>query len=202
LWLTENVTRHASSVSMEEALLIEKLFSAGIMQMGSSRVDPGRQVGVFNPAFISSLPALRASEMEKIRWLVGDWNHENVVPATRLSPAYTDIGTSSFSMCEDGNCICLIGSDGRQTPNITFDPISRQWIYMLLRGSYGMLRSPQGWVGEKIVFSGLMTMIGIDCEWRMTWTKEGVNRFAFINEERTDDGSWAYIDEWRFSRKR
>jgi hypothetical protein len=65
--LTENVTRHASSVSLEEkALLIEKLFSAGIMQMGSSRVDPGRQVGVFNPAFISSLPALRASEMEKI----------------------------------------------------------------------------------------------------------------------------------------
>jgi hypothetical protein len=64
-----------------------------------------------------------------------------------------------------------------------------------------MLRSPQGWVGEKIVFSGLMTMIGIDCEWRMTWTKEGVNRFAFVNEERGDDGSWAYIDEWRFSRK-
>jgi hypothetical protein len=185
----------------EKTLLIEKLFSAGIMKMGPSRVDPGRQVGVFNPAFISNLLALRASEMEKIHWLVGDWIHENVVPATRLSPAYTDIGTTSFSMCEDGSYICLIGSDGRQTPNITFDPLSRQWIYMLLRGSYGMLRSSQGWVDEKIVFSGLMTMIGIDCEWRMTWTKEGVNRFAFINEERGDDGSWAYIDEWRFSRK-
>jgi hypothetical protein len=85
-------------------LLIEKLFSAGIMKMGPAPVDPGRQVGVFNPAFISSLPALRASEMEKIHWLVGDWIHENVVPATR--------------------------------------------------------------------------------------------------EERGDDGSWAYIDEWRFSRKR
>jgi hypothetical protein len=47
-----------------------------------------------------------------------------------------------------------------------------------------------------------MTMIGIDCEWRMTWTKEDANRFSFINEERGDDGSWAYIDEWRFSRKR
>jgi hypothetical protein len=36
----------------------------------------------------------------------------------------------------------------------------------------------------------------------MTWTKEDANRFSFINEERRDDGSWEYIDEWRFSRKR
>ena len=73
---------------------------------------------------------------------------------------------------------------------------------MLLRGSYGILRSPHGWIGEKIVFTGRMMMIGIDCEWRMTWTKEDANRFSFINEERGDDGSWAYIDKWRFSRKR
>jgi hypothetical protein len=186
----------------EKALLIEKLFAAGIMKMGSSRVDPKRQVGVFNPAFVNNLPALRASEMEKVHWLVGDWNHENVVPATRLSPAYTDIGTSSFSMSEDGSYLCAIGSDGREVPNITFDPFSQQWIYMLLRGAYGMLRSAQGWVGNEIVFSGLMTMIGINCEWRMTWSKQGVDQFAFVNEERDDEGSWAYIDEWRFRRKR
>ncbi len=183
-------------------MLIEKLFSAGIMEMGSSRVEPGRQVGVFNPAFLRSLPALRASEMKKVNWLVGEWNHENVVPATRLSPAYTDIGTSSFSMCEDGTCICIIGSDSREIPNITFDPFSRQWIYMLIRGSYGILRSAEGWVGDQIVFSGQMTMIGINCEWRMTWTKQGVDGFAFVNEERDGDGSWKHIDEWLFRRNR
>lgn len=95
-------------------MLIEKLFSAGIMEMGPSRVDPDRQVGVFNPEFVSSLPAFRASEMERVHWLAGDWNHENVVPATRLSPAYADIGTSSFSMSEDGSCLCVRGSDGRE----------------------------------------------------------------------------------------
>jgi hypothetical protein len=190
----------ATNSSKENALLIEKLFSQGIMKMGPSRVDPGRQVGVFVPAFVSSLPALRASEMEKFSWLIGDWNHENLVPATRLSPAYTDIGTTSFSMCEDG--ICHVGPGGREIPNLTFDPFSRQWIYMLLRGSYGILRSPQGWVGDEIVFSGLMTMLGINCEWQMTWTKQGVDQFAFVNEERDDDGAWVYIDEWHFRRKR
>jgi hypothetical protein len=75
------------------------------------------------------------------------------------------------------------------------------WIYALLRGSYGILRSREGWTGCQIAFTGLMTMIGINCEWRMTWTKESDDQFAFINEECNDDGSWAYIDEWRFKRK-
>ncbi len=43
----------------------------------------------------------------------------------------------------------------------------------MIRGAYGMLRSAQGWVGDEIIFSGLMTMIGINCEWRMTWTEQG-----------------------------
>jgi hypothetical protein len=71
-----------------------------------------------------------------------------------------------------------------------------------MQGSYGVLRSLQGWIGERIIFPGFMTMIGINCEWRMTWTKPGNDQFGFINEERNERGSWAYIDEWRFKRKR
>lgn len=183
-------------------MLIEKLFSRCIMTMGPSRTDPSRQVGIFNPDEVSLLPALRASEMEKFRWLVGEWNHENMVPATRVSPAYTDVGSSRFSLCEKDGWICFVGPDNRETPHITFDPLSRQWIYVLIHGSYGILRSPQGWAGEHIVFSGFMTMIGINCEWRMTWTRTGKDQFTLVNEEREEDGSWVYIDEWRFRRKR
>jgi hypothetical protein len=35
----------------------------------------------------------------------------------------------------------------------------------------------------------------------MTWTSKNNDQFSFVNEERSDDGSWAYIDEWRFRRK-
>ena len=183
-------------------MLIEELFSRGVMKMGASRVDPGRQVGTFNLEFVSKLPALRAAEMEKFRWLAGEWNHENHVPATRASPAYTDVGSSRFSLSEKDSWVCLVTSDGQQVRNITFDPFSKQWIYVLTQGSYGILRSPDGWIGDKIVFSGLMTMIGINCEWRMTWTKSSDDEFGFTNEERDPNGSWAYIDEWRFKRKR
>ena len=63
-------------------MLMEQLFSRGIMTMGPSRVDPSRQVGIFNSEFVSTLPALRASELAKFRWLAGEWSHENHVAAT------------------------------------------------------------------------------------------------------------------------
>ncbi len=72
---------------------------------------------------------------------------------------------------------------------------------MLLRGSYGILHSSEGWVGDQVTFTGLMTMIGINCEWRMRWTRTDQDHFQFVNEERDDRGSWTYIDEWRFTRK-
>jgi hypothetical protein len=183
-------------------MLIAELFSRGIMKMGPSRTDATRQVGVFDPEAISTLPALRTSEMEKFRWLAGEWNYENQVPATSVSPAYSDAGSCKFSYCEKNNWICRVAPDGRETCHITFDPFSRQWIYLLFEGSYGILRSRQGWTGEQIVFSGLMTMLGIDCDWRLTWTKKSDAEFGFLNEERNADGTWAYIDHWKLLRKR
>ena len=182
-------------------MLMEQLFSTGIMKMGPSRIDPQRQVGVFNPAALGGLPALRAAELEKFRWLPGEWSYENLVPATSVSPAYCDIGSARFLFHEKSNWICMVMPDGEEIPQITFDPFSRQWIYLLTKGSYGMLRSAEGWKGDSIAFSGLMTMIGINAEWRMTWSRQGQDGFSFVNEERAPDGSWVYIDEWRFQRK-
>jgi hypothetical protein len=51
------------------------------------------------------------------------------------------------------------------------------------------------------VFVGSMTMVGINCEWRITWAKQHQDSFGFTSEELLGDGSWAYIDEWRFTRE-
>ncbi len=95
----------------------------------------------------------------------------------------------------------MVSPDGNSLPCLTYDLLSLQWIYVLTRGSYRMLRSKQGWIGNQISFQGLMTMIGIVCDWRMTWTKAGDDKFGFINEEKLRDGPWSFIDEWRFRRK-
>ena len=182
-------------------MLIEELFSRGIMTMGPSPNDPTRQVGIFDSRYTAPLPALRAEHLQQFRWIAGDWDYENRVPSTRVSPSYTDIGSARYSLCEKETWICLVAPDGREMPQITYDPFSKQWIFALIWGSYGILRSPQGWTGNRIVFSGLMTMIGLTRDWRMTWTKFDEGEFGFVNEEHDEHGSWAYIDEWRFKRK-
>jgi hypothetical protein len=179
--------------------LIETLFAGKVMTMGPSRNDPSRRVGTFNQDYVSTLPAIRAAEMAAFTWLVGEWTYENQVPATSLSPAYTDVGTIAFALCENDTWICLVGRDGRQHRHITYDPFSRRWMYVLIEGSYGVLHSP-GWMGKQIVFTGHMTMLGVECEWRMTWTRTGLDEFGFVNEEQRGDGTWAYIDEWRYRR--
>src|SRR5512146_975091 len=95
-------------------MLMERLFSSGVMQMGASRVDPGRQVGVFNPAALEGLPELRAARMKEFSWIAGQWDRENVVPATEANPAYVELGSGKFSLCEKANWICMIASDGRE----------------------------------------------------------------------------------------
>ncbi|KAA6456882.1 hypothetical protein DYQ86_23810 [Acidobacteria bacterium AB60] len=124
-------------------MLMEELFSTGVMTMGPSRVDPARQVGVFRPELLATLPGIRAAEMEKIGWR----------------------------------------------------------IYLLMRGAYGMLRSAEGWVDGRLVFTGEMTMLGPTRLWRLTLTRDGDDRFSYVNEEQTPDGAWAYIDRWDFTRK-
>lgn len=182
-------------------MLMEELFSLGVMRMGPSRTDPSRQVGVFAPEVLATLPGIRAGEMDKIRWMSGGWEHENKVPATRLSPAYTDAGVSHFRLSEKADWLCIVRPDGTETPNITFDPFSRQWIYLLMRGAFGMLRSADGWQHGRLVFSGEMIMLGPPRMWRLTLTREGDAAFSFVNEELTADGEWRYIDQWEFKRK-
>jgi len=180
-------------------VLIEELFSRGIMKMGSASDGSGRLVGTFNPEFVRGLANERAAEMKTFRWLVGTWAYENSVPATSSSPAYVDAGSNRFTLCEKESWICA-GPEGSEKRHLTFDPFSRQWIYVLLDGAYGILRSP-GWTGDRIVFTGMMTMIGVTCEWRMSWTRKVDDHFGFVNEEKVSGDSWAYIDEWTFSRQ-
>jgi len=181
-------------------MIIEELFARGVMTMGPSKTDPARQIGVFRPEALSPLQAIRAAEFEKFRWLAGSWHHENRVPATAHNPAYSDAGTSRFAVCENDTWICALAPDRRETRHITFDPFSRQWIYVLTRGSYAILRAREGWHDNTIVFTGEMTMLGIDCRWRMTWSRHTADAFSFVNEALDPAGAWEYVDEWHFTR--
>jgi hypothetical protein len=181
-------------------MLMEELFGRGIMVMGPAKDDPTRRTGTFNMDLLKTFPALKAAEMEKMRWLEGEWSSVNRVPATSKNPAYEDRGSGTYKFCEKDAWVCLVGKDGRERRFITYDPFSKQWMYLLAEGAYGFLRS-SGWNGNELVFEGEMTMIGVNCVLRQTWTKKSNEEFSFVNEEKLPDGTWGYVDEWELKRK-
>src|SRR5262245_49941977 len=105
-------------------MVMEELFKRGIMTMSPSRNDPAKTVGVFSIEFAAKRPALRRETMDTVRWMAGDWDSVNTVPATSQNPAYAERGTGQIVLCEKENWICRV-RDGSQKPNITFDPFSR-----------------------------------------------------------------------------
>src|SRR2546423_9211037 len=150
-------------------MVMEELFKRGIMTMGPSRNNPSNIVGVFNMDLAAKLPAMRRAGMDTLGWMAGDWDSVNTVPATAQNPAYAETGSAVLALCEKENWICR-GREGSQKPYITFDPFSSQFMYVLTEGAYCVLRSP-GWEENRLIFAGHMSMIGVDCEWRLTLTK-------------------------------
>ena len=176
----------------------DALQRGGVEMIHLNQTDPGREVGILAPSVLAAFADKRAGELERFSWIAGDWSYENVVPPTSVSPGYRDVGRLRFVL--DGGWVCTVTDAGMRTRWITFDPLSGQWFYVLTGTSFGLLRSSEGWTDAGISFSGPMTMIGLDREWRMTWTTTGRDAFKFVNEERVSSGDWVYIDEWRFSR--
>jgi hypothetical protein len=88
-------------------MVIEELFTRRIVIMGLTTDDPARRVGVFNPDFAANLPAVCAAE--KIRWLAGKWKSINRVPPTSVSPAYTETGMATFTLCDPALKVTRMG---------------------------------------------------------------------------------------------
>lgn len=176
-------------------LIFEQLVSRGLMAL-----DPKRNVLAFNLSALARFPAIRQQRIAEFKWLIGDWAFENHVRATPTTPAYTDTYYYTYALADDGARYTVSGHGAKARPYLTFDPFSNRWMMTFTEGLFGVLQS-NGWDGDSIVFSGPLTMLGIDCELRQTITKKGPDEFHILNEEKLADGSWREADEFFCRRK-
>jgi hypothetical protein len=176
-------------------LLFEELFARGFMVF-----DSGKKAGVFNPTVITEFAAGRKRKMDEFHWLIGNWEAVNHVRATPTTPAYTDTYRYTYNFCDDDTRICITGPSGKERPHLTFDPFSARWMMTFVDGVYGVLQS-EGWAGDTIVFTGHVTMLGVDCELRQTIQRRSQDEFYVRNDERIADGSWSMVDDFEFRRR-
>ena len=175
--------------------IFEQLVGRGFMVL-----DPVRKVLVFNREVVGKFPAMRKAKMEEFTWLVGEWSAMNKVRATPTTPAYTDTYFYSYQLCEGDTRISITGPGGMPRPYLTFDPFRERWMMTFTESVYGVLQS-KGWQRESIVFSGCLTMLGVDCEIRQTISKRSADAFYTLNEEKIKEGTWVVTDEFEFHRK-
>jgi hypothetical protein len=176
-------------------LIFEQLVGRGFMVL-----DPVRKVLVFNREVVGKFPAIRKAKMEEFKWLVGDWSAMNKVRATPTTPAYTDTYFYSYQLCEADTRISITGPGGMARPYLTFDPFGERWMMTFMESVYGVLHS-KGWQRDSIVFTGCLTMLGVDCEIRQTISKRSADEFYTLNEEKIKEGPWVVTDEFQFRRK-
>src|SRR3954452_1431925 len=176
-------------------LIFEQLVSRGLMAF-----DPNRKVLTFNLPVLAKFPAMRQAKMQEFKWLIGEWAFENRVRATPTTPAYTDTYFYSYELADNASRYTVSGHGAKARPYLTFDPLSNRWMMTFTEGLFGVLQS-DGWAGNSIVFTGPLTMLGIDCELRQTITRRGENDFHILNEEKLPDGSWRETDEFNCQRK-
>jgi len=176
-------------------LLFEQLFARGFMIF-----DPEKKAGVFNPTVVSEFPKGRKLKMEEFRWLIGNWEAVNHVRATPTTQAYTDTYRYTYNYCDDDTRICITGPSGKERPHLTFDPFSARWMITFVDGVYGVLQS-EGWSEETLVFTGHVTMLGVDCELRQTIQRRTADAFYVRNDERLSDGQWNTVDDFDFHRR-
>lgn len=175
--------------------LFEQLFSRGFMVF-----DAERKRAMVNPEVAAGFAAGRKEKMKEFRWLIGNWEALNRVSATPTTPAYTDTYHYTYNLCDEDTRICITGPSGKQRPHLTFDPFSARWMMTFVESVYGVLQA-EGWEGNRIVFTGQLTMLGIDCELRHTIVRRSHDDFYALNEEKQPDGTWAVVDDFQFRRK-
>ena len=176
-------------------LLFEQLVRRGLMAY-----DPDRKVLTFNLPVIAKLPAIRRQKMEEFKWLIGEWVFENHVRATPTTPAYVDTYSYSYELAEGGTRYTVSGHGATRRPYLTFDPFSNRWMMTFTEGLFGVLQS-DGWQGDTMVFTGPLTMLGVDWELRQAISKRGPDEFHIRNEEKLADGTWRETDEFFCRRK-
>ena len=176
-------------------LLFEQLFARGFMIF-----DSEKKAGVFNPTVVAEFPAGRKQKMEEFRWLIGNWDAVNHVRATPTTPPYTATYRYTYNFCDEDSRICITGPSGKERPHLTFDPFSARWMMTFVDGVYGVLQS-EGWAGGTIVFTGRVTMLGVDCELRQTIERRTLDEFYVRNDEHLSDGNWNIVDDFDFHRR-
>jgi hypothetical protein len=136
---------------------------------------------------------------DQFSWLPGAWNYTMLIHGSGEVPERKVSGSLEYRLSKNGSAIQLVLPGEEPMPYIIWDGFNGQFVLsMLTPRSFGSMIS-KGFRGDKLVFEGIMTFVGLSLNLRQTWTRQPAKgTFAIANEEALPNGKFAAVDEFAF----
>lgn len=136
-------------------------------------------------------------QLKRFDWMLGTWSARNVEELP--SGTSRDLGLNTYVFAYTMKKHWFFGADGKARDEfyITYDPFVDRFILIRLEGNptYGIWTSPDGWHGNRIVFSGVFTVaVGRLYQRRLTIIHKDARNFGIYDEEQLPNGTWSADD--------
>ncbi len=146
-----------------------------------------------------------APELREAQWLVGAWDVEAHVFATRTSPERRSHGTSVVDYALGASWYRIVDTyaDASDMGLLGFDAVSRRWVAVSIDtvGNAATTHA-RGSFDKGLVFSGPpQAIMGEDVVLRQTIARRGDREYHVLNEERLADGHWVALDEYTYRKR-
>lgn len=143
-----------------------------------------------------------APEMERVAWMVGDWDVVAIVEGRNDKPS--EAGLSRIAPALGGVWLEMRDTypDGNQDVGfLGFDAATKRWKNLSVDG-YGNAHvvTTEGWQGERLVFEADFSILGVGAHLRQTLERTSPDTFRFTNEERIG-GKWVPVDAYAYRRR-
>lgn len=139
-------------------------------------------------------------ELQQLEWMLGYWEVTATVFATAKSQESNLYGTSTVTRALDGTWFQIADEYFGKPQDIgfmTFNPVIRKWVAAQVDASGNSITTTSdGWVGNKLVFSGKVQIVGEVATLRQTLEKLSDREYVIGNEERLPNGQWVALDRY------
>lgn len=153
-------------------------------------------------------PLKPGPEMEKLRFLVGDWTYEEKYEASPFGPAGTGKGTmqcrlgpGGFSIVVDFRTNTATGeSVGHEIQ--TWDPAAKKYTFYAVGNEFpGAIVSTGNWEGNALVMNGTLAAGENKFRFRTRLTRSGSNAAQYTVESATGDEPLKLVVTGRATKK-
>jgi len=150
--------------------------------------------------------AMPPAELERAKWLLGQWEVSARVFATASTPERRSQGSSRIDQALGKAWIRFDDTyaDGSDLTFLTFNAITQRWVSVTIDGTGNAVTTQgTGSIDHRLVFTGPpVSIVGETVRLRQTMEKRSDGEFHVLNEERLADGRWVALDEYSYRKKR